>query len=145
MEKFLPRRALIDGFGDGGFRFAGMSHRGALLVLPSGMRAWRPSSLDDVEGRDFAAVIADRTVATAVARHKSHFFIEKDAAGHVIDYVAATTGHLRIVPEGEAKAALAKDYAAMLADEVMVGDALSFDELLEACADLKAKANRAAV
>lgn len=60
MEKFLPRRALIDGFGDGGFRFAGMSHRGALLVLPSGMRAWRPSSLDDVEGRDFAAVIAEK-------------------------------------------------------------------------------------
>lgn len=93
----------------------------------------------------FAAVIADRTVATAVARHKSYFFIEKDANGQVIDYVAATTGHLKIVPEGEAKAALAKDYAAMLADEVMVGDALSFDELLEACADLEAKANKAAV
>jgi len=93
----------------------------------------------------FAAVIADRTVATAVARHKSCFFIEKDANGQVIDYVAATTGHLRIVPEGEAKAALAKDYAAMLADEVMVGDALSFDELLEACADLEAKANKVAV
>lgn len=93
----------------------------------------------------FAAVVADRTVATAVARHKSYFFIEKDADGQVINYMPATTGHLKIVPEGEARKALAKDYAAMLADEVMVGNAISFDELLEACADLEAKANRAAV
>ena len=93
----------------------------------------------------FTAAIADRPVATAVARHKSHFFIEKDTDGQVIDYAAATAGRLKIVPEGEAKVALAKDYAAMLADEVMVGDALSFAELLEACADLEAKANGAAV
>ncbi|THF67288.1 nucleotidyl transferase AbiEii/AbiGii toxin family protein [Pseudothauera nasutitermitis] len=93
----------------------------------------------------FAAVITDRTVAMAVARHKSCFFIEKDASGQVIDYAAATAGHLKIVPEGEAKTALSKDYAAMLADEVMVGNALSFGELLEACADLEAKVNRAAL
>jgi len=93
----------------------------------------------------FAAVIADRPVATAVARHKSHFFIEKDSGGQVIDYAAATIGRLNIVPEGGVRAALAKDYAAMLADEVMVGDALSFDELLEVCADLEAKVNGAAV
>jgi hypothetical protein len=93
----------------------------------------------------FATVITNRAVATAVARHKSYFFIEKDADGQVIDYMAATTGHLKIVPDGEAKAALVKDYAAMLADEVMVGDALSFDNLLEACVDLEAKANKAVV
>lgn len=93
----------------------------------------------------FAAVIADRAVATAVARHKSYFFIEKDADGQAIDYMSATTGHLEIVPEGEARTALAKDYAAMLADEVMVGNAISFDELLEACADLEAEVNRVAV
>lgn len=93
----------------------------------------------------FATVIADRAVAAAVARHKSHFFIEKDINGQVIDYMAATTGHLKIVPEGGARTALAKDYAAMLADEVMVGDALSFEKLLQACADLEANVNRAAV
>jgi hypothetical protein len=92
---------------------------------------------------NFSAVISDRAVAIAVARHKSCFFIEKNADGQVIDYMAASTGHLKIVPDGEAKATLAEDYAAMLADEVMVGDALSFDDLLEACADLEAKANKA--
>ncbi|MES2237846.1 nucleotidyl transferase AbiEii/AbiGii toxin family protein [Thiobacillus sp.] len=93
----------------------------------------------------FAAVMTDRMVATAVAHHKSHFFIEKDTNGQVIDYAAATTGHLKIVPEGEAKAALAKDYVAMLADEVMVGNALPFDELLKICAELEAKINNSVV
>src|SRR5690606_35307648 len=89
----------------------------------------------------FAAVMADRSVAATVARHKSYFFIEKDVVGQTIDYAAAVSGHLKIVPEGEAKAALAKDYTAMLADEVMVGDALSFDELLQICARVEAEIN----
>ena len=84
-------------------------------------------------------------MATAVARHKSYFFVEKDAGGQVIDYLPATTGHLKIGPEGEAQTALAKDYAAMLTDEVRVCGAVSFHALLEACADLEAKVNRAAV
>jgi len=37
---FLPQAAVIEGYGQGGFRFADMSHRGSLLCLPSGMRAW---------------------------------------------------------------------------------------------------------
>jgi uncharacterized protein len=36
----LPRQVLIDAHGGGGFRFAGMSHRGSLLCLPDGLWAW---------------------------------------------------------------------------------------------------------
>ncbi len=36
----LPRQALIEAHGGGGFRFAGMSHRGSLLCLPDGVWAW---------------------------------------------------------------------------------------------------------
>jgi len=36
----LPYAAAIDGYGQGGFRFAGMSHRGSLLCLPDGIWAW---------------------------------------------------------------------------------------------------------
>ncbi len=36
----LPRQALIDAHGAGGFRFAGMSHRGSLLCLPDGIWGW---------------------------------------------------------------------------------------------------------
>ena len=36
----LPRQALIEAHGGGGFRFAGLSHRGSLLCLPDGIWAW---------------------------------------------------------------------------------------------------------
>ena len=35
-----PYQANIDAYGDNGFRFADMSHRGSLISLPSGMFAW---------------------------------------------------------------------------------------------------------
>lgn len=35
-----PQQAPIDAYGNGGFRFADMSHRGSLLCLPGGMQAW---------------------------------------------------------------------------------------------------------
>lgn len=44
----LPRLSPIDGYGKGGFRFAGMSHRGSLLCLPSGIWAWPVVRPDDV-------------------------------------------------------------------------------------------------
>ena len=36
----LPTPAPIDAYGSGGFRFAGMSHRGSLLCFPDGIWAW---------------------------------------------------------------------------------------------------------
>jgi uncharacterized protein len=39
-EGFYPHEAQIEAYGNGGFRFAGMSHRGSLLCLPTGMHAW---------------------------------------------------------------------------------------------------------
>ncbi|MBO0129741.1 Mth938-like domain-containing protein [Agrobacterium burrii] len=38
----FPGRAPIDAYGNGGFRFADMSHRGSLLLLPSGIHGWSP-------------------------------------------------------------------------------------------------------
>jgi len=46
----LPRQVVIDSHGSGGFRFAGMSHRGSLLCLPDGVWAWNvvaPGELND--------------------------------------------------------------------------------------------------
>jgi uncharacterized protein len=41
-DGFLPGRHAISGFGQGGFRFADMSHQGSILALPSGIRRWDP-------------------------------------------------------------------------------------------------------
>ncbi len=92
----------------------------------------------------FASAAGDREVAKAVAEHKSYFFVEKDAAGVVIDYLPAATGRLQIVPEAAAREALAADYANMLADQIMVGNALPFDELMQACTNVAARANATA-
>tara|TARA_B110000503_G_scaffold23800_1_gene37285 strand:- start:3842 stop:4357 length:516 start_codon:yes stop_codon:yes gene_type:complete len=43
------------------------------------------------------------------------------------------------------EAALAKDYTAMLADELMVEDSLTFEQLLDVCADLEAIINKSRV
>jgi len=37
---FYPELAPIDAYGNGGFRFADMSHRGSILCIPSGIYAW---------------------------------------------------------------------------------------------------------
>lgn len=92
----------------------------------------------------FQAAVEDRAVARAVAEHKSHFFSEKDSEGKVIDYAAAVEGGLQIVPEGAAREALATDYSKMLEDQVMVGDALPFEELMKACAEVANQANKSA-
>ncbi|RFO98016.1 hypothetical protein DIC66_04635 [Rhodoferax lacus] len=86
---------------------------------------------------------SDRVVSKAVAEHKSFFFVEKDASGRAIDYLSAATGHLKIVPEGQALEALARDYANMLADAVMVGNALPFNQLMQACNEIEGQVNRA--
>src|SRR6185312_9226921 len=47
-QGFYPYQAPIDGYGNGGFRFADMSHRGSLLCLPSGMHAWEARSAAEI-------------------------------------------------------------------------------------------------
>lgn len=49
-RRHLPHAAPIDAYGNGGFRFAGMSHRGSLLCMPDGVWAWpveRPEQIDE--------------------------------------------------------------------------------------------------
>ena len=47
-EGFYPHQSQIEAYGNGGFRFAGMSHRGSLLCLPGGMHAWPVSTAAEV-------------------------------------------------------------------------------------------------
>lgn len=52
-EAHFPGRAPIEAYGNGGFRFADMSHRGSILCLPSGIYGWEPTdtglSVDDFD------------------------------------------------------------------------------------------------
>ncbi len=55
----FPGRAGIDAYGNGGFRFAEMSHRGDLLCLPSGVHGWSVGDPLALLPNDFAMVLAE--------------------------------------------------------------------------------------
>ena len=44
----LPTPAQIEAYGNGGFRFGGMSHRGSLLCLPDGIWAWPVTQVGEI-------------------------------------------------------------------------------------------------
>ena len=88
--------------------------------------------------------ISDRDLASAVARHKRMFFPEKTAGGTPVDYEAAVHGNLQLVPNGEARTALAADYAHMVDDGLLIEDAERFDDLIERCASIAERAKLAA-
>ncbi|MCC0043771.1 MAG: Mth938-like domain-containing protein [Brucellaceae bacterium] len=58
-EAHFPGRAPIDAYGNGGFRFADMSHRGSLLCLPSGIHGWDAVSASELAPAHFAKVVAE--------------------------------------------------------------------------------------
>lgn len=53
----LPRQVPIEAYGNGGFRFGGMSHRGSILSLPSGIRDWPVASMDALDRAALAEVL----------------------------------------------------------------------------------------
>jgi len=46
--RHLPQPAPVEAYGNGGFRFGGMSHRGSLLCFPDGIWAWSVASLAEL-------------------------------------------------------------------------------------------------
>ena len=114
----FPGQAPIDAYGNGGFRFADMSHRGSLLFLPSGVWAWEPSWPEDITLDALAPVLAEReavgvlllgTGATQVfpSREMRRAF---EAAG--------------IALEAMATGAAARTYNVLLGEQRRVGAAL---------------------
>ena len=85
-QAFFPGRAPIDAYGGGGFRFAEMSHRGSLLLLPSGIYAWTISSMDKIREADFEVVFRE--------------------AGD-IGFLLLGTGAVQIFPDPQIRAAFA--------------------------------------
>ena len=86
---------------------------------------------------------ADRNLALSVARHNSVFFPEKDAERNWIDFEAAAAGGLQLVPTGEAYDLLADDHEAMISAGMLFNDPMSFEDIMERCAEIEARANEA--
>lgn len=58
-EQHYPGRAPVDAYGNGGFRFADMSHRGSILCLPSGIHGWALDEGGPLSPEAFERVIAE--------------------------------------------------------------------------------------
>ncbi len=54
-----PYEAPVTAYGNGGFRFADMSHKGSILCLPTGVYAWEPQSAAELKASHFARVLQD--------------------------------------------------------------------------------------
>jgi uncharacterized protein len=55
----FPGRAPIDTYGNGGFRFADMSHRGSILCLPSGIHGWDMDMSKPLSPENFRRVLEE--------------------------------------------------------------------------------------
>jgi len=67
----LPNPAPIEAYGNGGFRFGGMSHRGSLLCLPNGIWASDVKSVDELDEAALAPVLNSATPEATI----DHFLI----------------------------------------------------------------------
>ncbi|MFZ0559243.1 MAG: MTH938/NDUFAF3 family protein [Methylovirgula sp.] len=116
---FLPGKHSIEGYGAGGFRFAGMSHRGSILALPSGIRAWNAAAFEDITMDSLAPVFAE-------ARGEiEHLLIGTGAELRPIE--RSLRDKLRaagIRAEPMATAAAARTYSVLLAEDRRVAAAL---------------------
>ncbi len=57
-DRHLPQPAPIEAYGNGGFRFGGMSHRGSLLCFPDGIWAWPVRSIAELTPTTLAPAFA---------------------------------------------------------------------------------------
>jgi hypothetical protein len=95
--------------------------------------------LDDAGYAD--AAFDDRALAKEVAEFKGKFFRARDSKGNPIDYAAAVSGALQLVPDAGALRALEADYKKMADDGILLDDAEPFADLIKRCADLEKRAN----
>ncbi|MEQ8375978.1 MAG: Mth938-like domain-containing protein [Roseibium aggregatum] len=59
-DAHFPGRAPLEAYGNGGFRFAGMSHRGSLLCVPSGIYGWDVSNASAFTPEAFQKVLEEQ-------------------------------------------------------------------------------------
>lgn len=114
----FPRPAPIDSYGKGGFRFAGMSHRGSLLCLPSGIWAWPVKEAAEISEQSLAQVFTE-------AGEMSLFFLGTGREPAVIDpALRQRFSELKLSLEVMRTAHAANTYNILLGEGRRVGAAL---------------------
>jgi uncharacterized protein len=117
--KFLPGEHELEGYGGGGFTFAGMSHRGSILALPSGIRAWEAKTHTDIDAASLAPVFAEP------AGSIEHLLVGTGLTLQMLPReLRAKLRAAGIVAEPMASAAAARTYAILIGERRRVAAAL---------------------
>lgn len=117
-EGFYPRQVQLDAYGNGGFRFAGMSHRGSLLCLPNGMQAWDATLPEHITLASLAPVFA-------IADQLDVLLIGLGADISALDPAIRPALRARgIIVEAIATGGAVRTYNVLLAEDRAVGAAL---------------------
>ena len=118
VEARYPGRAPIDSYGNGGFRFAGMSHRGSLLCLPAGIWASPVTSAGEIDEAAVGLALEQATPDAAV----DHFLI--GTGRDLVPMSSAlreTFRKRRIVVESMSTGAAVRTYNILLGERRRVG------------------------
>ncbi len=114
----FPGRAPIEAYGNGGFRFADMSHRGSLLCLPSGIYGWEPKDPLALTSDDFARS------STKPTRSRSCWSAAARNCGRSRSRFARRCATPRISADPMATGAAVRTFNVLLAEDRAVAAAL---------------------
>ncbi len=114
----FPVRAAIEAYGEGGFRFAGMSHKGSLLLTASGIYAWDVSEAAAIDIASLQSVLDD-------AERVDHLIVGTGALQTAIDpAIGPALSEVGIGLEIMDTGAAARTYNILLAEDRDVAAAL---------------------
>lgn len=113
-----PQQVPIDAYGNGGFRFAELSHKGSLLCLPTGMFSWSKTSGAGLTLDDLAPVlaVADQLDVLLVGTGDDIIFLDPA--------VRQAFRERKVIIEPIATGGAVRTYNVLLAEERAVGAAL---------------------
>lgn len=80
-------------------------------------------------------------LADEVAAHKSVFFRENDASAKTVDYHAAVSGAMQLVPDGKRRTELRADYEKMIEERILLEEGEPFSDLMDKCRELEKRIN----
>ena len=114
----FPGRAPIEAYGNGGFRFADMSHRGSILALPSGIEAWTVIAAAEITPQNLRRVIEEAPAIEIllVGTGETMVPLSRDAR--------AALEAVGLVPELMATGAAVRTYNVLLSENRAVAAAL---------------------
>jgi uncharacterized protein len=59
LQGYVPGRHKVEDYGNGGFRFADMSHRGSIMAMPTGVRAIAPAAWNEIDAATIEQALAE--------------------------------------------------------------------------------------